>query len=133
MNDQTFECEMMHLANERHTAQNEMFYSAELGKIEHMNCTLKETTHHQELEEENIDAENSKWTHQSNAHQQHHFNQEVTDEIDQKTMTMKTADLMLLSLVVLTFWSHDTSSFLYSVWMQKIKESQWLQSHSVQC
>ena len=122
----------MHLADERHTAQNEVFCLTELNKIEHMNCTSKETTCHQELKEKDIDAENSKWTHQSNIHQQHHSDWEMTDEIDQKAMTMKTVNLMLLSSVVLTFWGCNTSSFSYDVWMQKIKESQWLQSHSVQ-
>ena len=105
----------MHLTDGRHTAQNKMFYSAELNRVEHMSCTLKETTHHQELKEKDIDAENSKWTHQSNIHQQHHFNQEMTNEIDQKAMTTETVDLMLLSSVVLTFWDCNTSSFLYDI------------------
>ena len=121
------------MTDERHTAQNEVFYLAELNKIEHMNCTLKETTHHWELKEKDINAENSKWTHQSNTYQQHHSDQEMTDEINQKAMTTKTADLMLLNSVVLTFWGHNTSFLSYNVWMQKIKEFQWLQNHSIQC
>ena len=133
MNDQTFECGTTHLTDERHTAQNKVFCSAELNRVEYMSCTSKEITCHWELKEKSINAENSKQIHQLNACQQHHFNQEVTDEIDQKAMTTKTADLTLLSSVVLTFWDHNTSSFSYDVWMQKIKESQWLQSHPVQC
>ena len=74
MNSQTFECETMHLTDERHTAQNEVFCSAKLNRVEHMSCTSKETTCHWELKEKDIDAENLKWTHQLNAHQQCHFN-----------------------------------------------------------
>ena len=115
MNDQTFEYETMHLTDERHTTQNEMFYLTELNRIEHMNCTLKETTCHWELKEKDIDAENLKWIHWSNTCQQCHPDWEMTDKIDQKAMTMKIVNFMLLSSVVLTFWDCDTFFFLYDI------------------